>query len=82
MVQQFTRLAKVGEAMTEEAKIDVLIDGIQDQRLQVLKKIIRQDLSISNKDVLAKLHLEELAMMMTEVTQNPSTHHNSNIGCC
>ena len=66
MLVQFARLANVGEAMTNGAKINALMDGIIDKHYTVFKKMVKQDLNISYQDVLAKLRAEELHMSMVD----------------
>ena len=69
MVAQFSRLANVGELMTNGAKINAFMDGIIDKCYTVLKKMVQQDLNISYQDVLAKLRAEELHMSMVDNAQ-------------
>ncbi|MGH7954912.1 MAG: hypothetical protein ACREOZ_03010, partial [Gloeomargaritales cyanobacterium] len=60
MVKLFGLLEESDEPLSDNAKIDALIDGIQDPRYYVLKKCVSSDLNIKYESVLAQFRSEEL----------------------
>ena len=70
MNEMFSMLEDAKQPMYD-AKVAALLDGIKDNKYDVLKQIICQDYNVTYEEVLGKLQAEELQLQLNPRQSGP-----------